>query len=361
MFDPAPEDYARAKSMEEYFAKAGDLPAVLGIVARTAPDQAAGDSSAQQQQQQQPAPPQGPGQAQPAQPAPMKNAGPNPSKDAAAPSIGGSPHPTPAASASMLRVRTASQANLDGAGDDADEYIDDDSDAPPAAGDAGKQGDDDLDVMTHTETVSFTDPFSQLPMSQPARGRNCKHLSCFDLATFFQITYSPTQGMCQCPICNQPVLFEEIAISEKLLYSIQNAPPGVTSAQTKRSGPYTYTSKRIKRGESDGGGHPGYAAEASPVTPPPAAPGPSGAAPLAPVDLSSVAAPAVSPPSALAQATTQIACPVPPPGAIPTVGARPDGPTAAAVSSGVQTATAAPAIPSAPSTGQRVADVIELD
>mmetsp|Transcript_6131 Transcript_6131/g.7019 ORF Transcript_6131/g.7019 Transcript_6131/m.7019 type:complete len:474 (-) Transcript_6131:259-1680(-) len=73
----------------------------------------------------------------------------------------------------------------------------------------------DNDVITEQMSVGVKCPLSLLRLSIPARGKNCKHLGCFDLKTFLEFQKTAKNATWRCIVCNAKSLtLDTIVIDE---------------------------------------------------------------------------------------------------------------------------------------------------
>ncbi len=115
---------------------------------------------------------------------------------------------------------------------------------------ASTNADDDDVLIEMEEQLSTQCPISNETMVIPARGANCKHLTCFDLRTF--LVFSLQAGMFQCPHCNNSILFKELAVSERMKDVLKDLPDGVTLVTASKHGPYVPFVKKAKAASTSG-------------------------------------------------------------------------------------------------------------
>ena len=60
------------------------------------------------------------------------------------------------------------------------------------------------------------DPISMKCLTVPARGKNCKHLACFDLMTYLTMNENPMKLRWRCPICKVQTFTSDILINARL-------------------------------------------------------------------------------------------------------------------------------------------------
>ncbi|VDP54148.1 unnamed protein product [Schistosoma margrebowiei] len=69
--------------------------------------------------------------------------------------------------------------------------------------------DDDL-VMPNTLPVQLLCPLSKCRIEVPVRGRNCRHVQCYDATTYLIINErKPTWN---CPVCDGKAVYEDLIV-----------------------------------------------------------------------------------------------------------------------------------------------------
>ena len=58
--------------------------------------------------------------------------------------------------------------------------------------------------------LSLLCPLSRMPIKTPVRGRDCKHLQCFDLLTYLHSNKTVTGSRWRCPVCNDFVAIRDL-------------------------------------------------------------------------------------------------------------------------------------------------------
>ena len=61
-----------------------------------------------------------------------------------------------------------------------------------------------------SDSVSLKCPLGLMRIREPCRGACCRHLQCFDLATF--LTFAESTSRWECPVCDKLIDFEDLAI-----------------------------------------------------------------------------------------------------------------------------------------------------
>ncbi|KAG2236005.1 hypothetical protein INT48_004335, partial [Thamnidium elegans] len=70
--------------------------------------------------------------------------------------------------------------------------------------------DDDIVILQRSVKLSLKCPISLKKFKTPTRGKNCKHLDCFDLVPYLLINES-SNPQWSCPCCNKPTYPDELA------------------------------------------------------------------------------------------------------------------------------------------------------
>jgi len=77
------------------------------------------------------------------------------------------------------------------------------------------------DMSVDSFTVTLKDPLTTQRMKVPARGKECKHLQCFDAKKFLQM--NEQKQTWECPICKEQVKYENIEIDEFFYRILQSS------------------------------------------------------------------------------------------------------------------------------------------
>lgn len=109
--------------------------------------------------------------------------------------------------------------------------------------------DDDLTVVTDSLTISLIDPFMAQIFLEPARSVHCKHLECFDLATFIKTRRSvsgpgPMNDNWRCPICNadarpQCLIVDQFLVQVRSELEGRNQLDGAQAIEIKANGQWS--------------------------------------------------------------------------------------------------------------------------
>lgn len=114
-----------------------------------------------------------------------------------------------------------------------------------------KDGDDELSVLD--SRVCLRCPLSVGRIKIAAKGNKCNHPQCFDLQTFLE--FCNMTGIWQCPICTQPLPFNELEIDvvmNRILQQITD--PDVFQVRLLPNGEYAAISLDEEKAEENGGG-----------------------------------------------------------------------------------------------------------
>lgn len=117
---------------------------------------------------------------------------------------------------------------------------------------------DNDDIVMATSTISLKCPLSISRMKNPAKGVFCQHLQCFDLQSF--IYSQETIPDWRCPICQNKIKLQDLAINDFLLDALNNTHEDVESISLKKDGTWepvveiahadsrspSYPSKKVK-------------------------------------------------------------------------------------------------------------------
>jgi len=77
------------------------------------------------------------------------------------------------------------------------------------------------DMSVDSFIVTLKDPLTTQRMKVPARGKECKHLQCFDAKKFLQM--NEQKQTWECPICKEQVKYENIEIDEFFYRILQSS------------------------------------------------------------------------------------------------------------------------------------------
>jgi len=94
------------------------------------------------------------------------------------------------------------------------------------------------EVECAEQKISLSDPLFLSRINIPARGRFCRHETCFDLVAFLEYTQNQAKNM-SCPHCNQAILLEELGVSERTLDALQRFDESIEVVYVTPSGPYS--------------------------------------------------------------------------------------------------------------------------
>lgn len=107
----------------------------------------------------------------------------------------------------------------------------------PSIGDARNEDeDDDVSIVSSTAIVSLRDPISLARITVPARGKNCRHVACFDLDTILEFTGSRAGAGIKCPICRRINMLPELYVDLFMHKLLQEVPESVMSVEIDAQG-----------------------------------------------------------------------------------------------------------------------------
>jgi E3 SUMO-protein ligase PIAS1 len=93
---------------------------------------------------------------------------------------------------------------------------------------------DDPDIVVESSVMSLKDPISTLRITIPCRSTICTHNRCFDAESFLQLQeQAPTW---QCPICNNTISFEALAVDEYVQEILDKVPRGTDQVTIEPDG-----------------------------------------------------------------------------------------------------------------------------
>eukprot|EP00752_Nemacystus_decipiens_P011782 g10454.t1 len=85
-----------------------------------------------------------------------------------------------------------------------------------STGGGGGDDDSDDDLLATATRLSLRCPLGLVPITCPGRGRNCKHLQCFDLNTFLNFNKDCAGAAWKCGVCNFPIKPADLVVDTYL-------------------------------------------------------------------------------------------------------------------------------------------------
>lgn len=86
-----------------------------------------------------------------------------------------------------------------------------------------RSDDDEVDILDTSCRVRLVDPISLMRLNIPVRGRNCRHLQCFDLGAFLEVTRSTKAfaNRWKCVECNSVVRPSDLVVDTYIEHLLQ--------------------------------------------------------------------------------------------------------------------------------------------
>lgn len=113
----------------------------------------------------------------------------------------------------------------------------------------------DPDIVVGSSKMSLKCPLSTLRINLPCRATTCKHTQCFDAISFLQLQEQGPTWVC--PICNNPVAFENLAVDEYFREILEKTPKNIDQVTIEPNGvwsqskPKTMSPPRFSSGSGD--------------------------------------------------------------------------------------------------------------
>ncbi|ETO03884.1 hypothetical protein RFI_33518, partial [Reticulomyxa filosa] len=92
------------------------------------------------------------------------------------------------------------------------------------------------DVCVGQTKVSLRCPLSIIRIQTPVRGCHCIHPQCLDLESY--LAFSHRTGNWQCPVCTQPLKFEELCVDYKMMQILKNTTDDIDTVRLNPDGTY---------------------------------------------------------------------------------------------------------------------------
>jgi len=84
--------------------------------------------------------------------------------------------------------------------------------------------------------VSLRCPLSIIRIQTPVRGCNCAHPQCVDLESY--VSFSHRTGNWQCPVCTQPLKYEELCVDHKMQNILKSTNEDIDTVRLNPDGTY---------------------------------------------------------------------------------------------------------------------------
>ncbi|KAK4232123.1 PINIT domain-containing protein [Podospora fimiseda] len=93
---------------------------------------------------------------------------------------------------------------------------------------------DDDDIEATSQKLSLKCPLSYMRLKNPCRATSCNHIQCFDATSYLQLQEQGPQW--ECPICNKPAPYNQLAIDEYVLDIVNRTHEDVEQVTIDTSG-----------------------------------------------------------------------------------------------------------------------------
>ncbi|XP_065181044.1 E3 SUMO-protein ligase PIAS1-like [Sycon ciliatum] len=95
-------------------------------------------------------------------------------------------------------------------------------------------GGGDVEVLDNSLRISLKCPLGTTRLVYPGRSINCKHVNCFDMASFLQM--NEKNGSWVCPICDCPAIYDSLMIDGLMKELLDKCPSSVDHIEHKADG-----------------------------------------------------------------------------------------------------------------------------
>lgn len=106
----------------------------------------------------------------------------------------------------------------------------------------------DADIVTTASVLSLKCPLSTLRIDLPCRSIACKHNQCFDATSYLQLQEQGPTWLC--PICNNPAVFENLAVDEYVKNILKSTSKSVDQVTIQPDGRWELHSKKEPQSSS---------------------------------------------------------------------------------------------------------------
>jgi len=93
--------------------------------------------------------------------------------------------------------------------------------------------------------VSLRCPISLLRITIPSRGRDCKHLQCFDLQSYLSLNEKNPKFICPC--CHKPLPFFSLVVDEYFHTVLKESKNGIDEAEINPDGKWILTASNKRK------------------------------------------------------------------------------------------------------------------
>ena len=113
--------------------------------------------------------------------------------------------------------------------------------------------DDDDDIEAGPAKLSLACPLSHTRIQTAARGATCRHLECFDLASFIECASSTSHPRWTCPLCAAPCRPHQLRIDSWTTNVLETSPADRLEVEVSPDGTFGAVPDRTSAGGSQGG------------------------------------------------------------------------------------------------------------
>jgi uncharacterized membrane protein YgcG len=114
--------------------------------------------------------------------------------------------------------------------------------------------DDDDDLVAGPARLSLCCPLSHTRIKTPARAEGCRHLECFDLASYLECAHSTSHPRWTCPLCAKPARPHQLRVDSWTTTVLEASPASRSEVSVQPDGTFGPVPERPAGGSSTGGG-----------------------------------------------------------------------------------------------------------
>lgn len=112
--------------------------------------------------------------------------------------------------------------------------------------------DDDDDLVAGPARLSLTCPLSHARLKTPARAFSCRHLECFDLASFLECAHTTSHPRWTCPLCAVPARPHQLRVDSWTANVLEASPADRVEVEVQPDGAFGPVPERAVGGASTG-------------------------------------------------------------------------------------------------------------